>query len=187
MARIQQEQLVAQVCARGLEPRPFGLAERAAVLVQRTQLGGDARQACLQCREGAHQVGVPEAGRRRQLIDARGREQRANSRGGTLRREDQHRPLAALQFPMHQFHFAADGGFEAPSQLRQRGPRACAQDDVEGLAIGPGELVPEKGLEGLEELAIPEEQDALVVEVRSRMGQAVGFAADAAGPSQGLG
>ena len=98
-------------------------------------------------------------------------------------RENQDRPLAAWQFSVDQLDLTAERRVEALTKVGERAAGALPQHDIEGLAIGPRELVTDQRCECLEEFVVAQQHAALVVERRARGRQRFGAPPNPAGAS----
>jgi hypothetical protein len=87
---------------------------------------------------------------------------------------------------MQHLDLAADGFFEPSRELGQRAAGARTQNDVEGLPVGPVQLVTDERFEYLEELLITDQQAAFILEGRGGHGQLVGASSRASGATRGL-
>ena len=142
------------------------LAEVGALLLQRRELLRDVGEPGLERGHGAEQVGLAQTLGRGELLNARRREELTDLRGCRRGGEHQHGGLSAGERASKDLELAGDGGFHAVLQLLDRVARARAEHDVEHVAVGPADLVTQERLERGEELLVPQEQHALVLERR---------------------
>jgi hypothetical protein len=75
---------------------------------------------------------------------------------------------------MQQVDFSPQCFLEVSSEICEGGARSSAKHDVERLPVGPRQLAADECLEYLEELAIPDQEAAFVLERRYRRGECVG-------------